>query len=124
MSLTRFSLFAGAAAALLTAGCSNQPGGTTAASDTRAADEAAIRAATTGMEQSVSAKDLDKIVGDYEDNAVLFAPKAPATVGKAAIHDAWQGLLMIPGLKMTLKVADIDVSRAGDLAVERGSFAV
>lgn len=124
MSPTRFSLFACAFAALTAAGCSNPPGGGAAAPDTRTADEATIRAATTGMEQSVSAKDLDKIVADYEDNAVLFAPKAPATVGKAAIHDAWQGLLMVPGLKMTLKVAAIDVSRSGDLAVERGSFAV
>lgn len=124
MSLTRFSLFACAVAALATVGCSNQPGGAAAAPDTRAADEAAIRAATTAMEQGVSAKDLDKIVGDYEDDAVLFAPKAPATLGKPAIHDAWQGLLMVPGLKMTIKVANIDVSRSGDLAVERGSFAV
>ncbi len=124
MSLSRFSLFACAVAALATVGCSNQSEGSGAAPDTRAADEAAIRAATTAMEQGVSAKDLDKIVADYVDDAVLFAPKAPASVGKAAIHDAWQGLLMVPGLKMTIKVGNIDVSRSGDLAVERGSFAV
>jgi ketosteroid isomerase-like protein len=124
MSLARFSLFAFTAAVLTAAatGCSNQ--GASGAPDTRAADEAAIRGATTAMEQRVSAKDLDKIVGDYEDNAVLFAPKAPASVGKAAIHDVWQGLLTVPGLKMTLKIGDVNIARSGDLAVERGSFAV
>jgi len=45
-------------------------------------------------------------------------------VGKAAIHDAWQGLLTVPGLKMTLKIGDVNIARSGDLAVERGSFAV
>lgn len=126
MSPARFSLFASVAAVLTVAaaGCSNSTGGAAAAPDTRAADEAAIRAATSAMEERVSAKDLDKIVGDYEDDAVLFAPKAPASVGKAAIHGAWQGLLGVPGLKMTLKITDVNVGRSGDLAVERGSFAV
>src|SRR5581483_6982210 len=66
------SLFAFAAA-----GCSNQTGTSGASADTRAADEAAIRAATSTMDQSVEAKDLDRIVSLYQDDAVLFAPKAP-----------------------------------------------
>ena len=124
MPLARFSWVVCTAAVLTVAagGCSNP--GAAAAPDTRAADEAAIRAATTAMEQRVSAKDLDKIVGDYEDGAVLFAPKAPASVGKAAIQGGWQGLLTVPGLKMTLKISEVNVAHSGDLAVERGSFAV
>jgi len=113
------SLFAFAAA-----GCSNQTGTSGASADTRAADEAAIRAATSTMDQSVEAKDLDRIVSLYQDDAVLFAPKAPAAVGKAAIHDAWQGLLGVPGLKMTLNITGIDVARSGDVALERGAFHV
>jgi len=125
MSTARLALIVVATALVTFAGvgCSNPSGGATAP-DTRAADEAAIRAATTAMEERVSAKDLDKIVADYEDTAVLFAPKAPAAVGKAAIQAAWQGLLGVPGVKMTLKISGVDVGRSGDLAVERGSFAV
>jgi len=127
MSQARFFLCgyaAGSLLALAAAGCSNGTGTSGASADTRAADEAAIRAATSTMDQSVEAKDLDKILSLYQDDAVLFVPKAPAMVGKAAIHDGWQGLLGAPGLKMTLTITGVDVARSGDVAVERGSFQV
>ena len=95
-----------------------------AAAATRAADEAAIRAATSTLEQGVETKDLDKAVSAYEDNAVLFVPKAPASVGKDAVRRAWQGLLAAPGLKLALHVTAVDVARSGDIAVERGTFQI
>lgn len=113
-----------AVVALAGAGCSNQTGGTAAPADTRAADEAAIRAATGTFDQGIAAKDLDKAVSSYQDDAVLFAPKAPAAVGIAAIREAWKGLLGVPGLKMTLNIASVDIARSGDLAVERGTFQI
>ena len=126
MSRARYWLVANAVAvaALAGAGCSNQTGGASAPADTRAADEAAIRAASGVFDQGIAAKDLDKAVSAYQDDAVLFAPKAPAAVGIAAIREAWKGLLGVPGIKMTLNIAAVDVARAGDLAVERGTFQV
>ena len=125
MLRTRCALFAGLSALLAAvgAGCSSQTGVATPP-DTRAADEAAIRAYDSTYEQGVAAKDPEKILALYEDSAVLFAPKAPAAVGKAAIRAAWQGLLTVPGVKMTFRSTSVDVSRAGDLAVERGTFQV
>jgi uncharacterized protein (TIGR02246 family) len=110
--------------AVAAAGCSNQMGGAATPADTRAADEAAIRAKDGTYEQGVAAKDLDKILALYTDDAVLFAPKAPAAIGKAAIRAGWQGLLGAPGVKMTFKSTSVDVGRSGDLAVQRATFQV
>ena len=52
------------------------------------------------------------------------SPSRTQELDASFMYAAWQGLLMVPGLKMTIKVGNIDVSRSGDLAVERGSFAV
>jgi len=101
--------------------CSQQP---VAPPDTRAADETAIRSASDVWNQAAAAKDLDKSVSVYTDDAVLFAPKAPAAVGKDNIRKAWQGLLAAPGLQLTVTTTGVDVARSGDLAVERGTFQV
>lgn len=113
---------AAALAGMAGVGCSNQTGVATTPPDTRAADEAAIRAKDGTFEQGVATKNVDTILALYEDGAVLFAPKAPAAIGKMAIHDAFQGLLGVPGVKMTFKSTSVDVSRSGDLAMQRATF--
>jgi uncharacterized protein (TIGR02246 family) len=122
MMRSRSSLFAGVAVvvAVAGAGCSNQA----SAPDTRVADEAAIRAKDGTFEQGVAAKDVEPILALYEDGAVLFAPKAPAAIGKAGIRTAFQGLLGAPGVKMSFKTTSVDVSRSGDLAMQRATFQV
>jgi uncharacterized protein (TIGR02246 family) len=91
---------------------------------TRATDQAAIRATDGTWGEGVAAKDTTKILALYEDGAVLFAPKAPAANGKRAIREAFQGLLMAPGVKMTFKSTNVSVSRSRDLAVQRGTFQI
>ncbi len=110
--------------ACFAAACSSQPTQPAAPPDTRAADETAIRAASDVWNQAAAAKDLDKSVSVYTDDAVLFAPKAPAAMGKDAIRKGWQGLLAAPGLQLTVTTTGVDVARSGDLAVERGTFSV
>src|SRR5258708_9441031 len=125
MLRTRSSSFAwgGVLIAIAGVGCSNQTG-VAPTPDTRTADEAAIRAKDGTFEQGIAAKNLDSILALYEDGAVLFAPKAPAAVGKPAIRDGFQGLLMAPGVKMTFKSTNVEVSRSGDLAMQRATFQV
>jgi uncharacterized protein (TIGR02246 family) len=125
MMRSRSSLFAcvGVLVAIAGVGCSNQTTQATAP-DTRTADEAAIRAQDGTFEQGVAAKDVDRILALYEDDAVLFAPKAPAAIGKPGIRTAFQGLLGAPGIKMTFKTTSVDVSRSGDLAMQRATFQI
>jgi len=91
--------------------------------DTRKAAEDAINATSEEFAKAVDAKDVDKIVSYYTDDAVLFAPSGPATVGKDALRKAWQGFLSGPASKIDVSGTVIDVAASGDLAFERGNFA-
>lgn len=89
--------------------------------DTRAADEAAIRTADADFAKAAVAKDLDKCMSLYEDDAVLFSPGSPAVMGKDNIRNVIQRLLNSP-MRLTINVASVDVARSGDLAMDRGTI--
>lgn len=113
-------LLASALVAGFAAACSHpQPA---APPDTRAADEATIRAADADFSRFAAAKDLDKCLSYYMDDAVLFSPGAPAAVGKDNIRKVLQQMLAAPNLQMTFGDQTVQVARSGELAVDRGSF--
>jgi uncharacterized protein (TIGR02246 family) len=114
-------IIASFAAALIT-GCSQAPAPPLV--DTRKAAEAAINAASDEFAKAGDAKDLDKVMTYYTDDAVLFVPSAPAAVGKDAVRKAWQGFLAGPSSKVEISGTIIDVAASGDLAFERGSFTI
>lgn len=89
--------------------------------DTRAADEAAIRAGDANFQQWAMSKDIDKIVSLYQDDAVVFAPGTPALTGKDSIRKMVTGLVGTPGLQVNVHVASVDVARSGDIAIDRGT---
>ena len=90
--------------------------------DTRKVAEAAINSASDEFAKAGDAKDLDKVMSFYTDDAVLFVPSVPAAVGKDAVRKAWQGFLSGPPSKVDINETIIDVAASGDLAFERGSF--
>ena len=88
--------------------------------DTRAADEAAIRNADADFAKAAAAKDLDKCMSLYADDAVFFSSGQPAVVGKDNIRAVIQRMLAAP-MQLTVHVASVDVARSGDLAMDRGT---
>jgi uncharacterized protein (TIGR02246 family) len=90
--------------------------------DTRAADEAAIRAASAAWSKASTAKDLDKAVAFYSDDAVQMPPKVPAIKGKEAIRKSWTPMLAMPGPGLSFQTAAVEVARSGDIAYETGSY--
>jgi len=103
-------------------GCSNETGTPAPPPDTRAADEAAIRANDADFAKAAEAKDLDKAVSHYTDDAVLFAPGAPAVVGKDNIRKFFEPIISGPTTQFTFSDVKVDVARSGDLAMDSGSF--
>jgi uncharacterized protein (TIGR02246 family) len=119
MSQTRSLIFTAACIACFAAGCAErQPA---APPDTRAADEATIRAADADWATAALAKDLDKCMSYYADDAVFISSGAPAAIGKDNIRKNIQGLLAVPGMQLNITVASVDVARSGDLAMDRGT---
>lgn len=88
----------------------------------RAADEAAIRAASAAWSQAATAKDLDKAVSFYSDDALVLPDKAPAIKGVENFRKDWAPLLALPGPGLSWKTSALEVARSGDLAYETGAY--
>jgi uncharacterized protein (TIGR02246 family) len=88
----------------------------------RAADEAAIRAASAAWSQSAAAKDLDKAVSFYADDALVLPEKAPAIRGNENIRKDWAPLLAQPGPGLSWQTSALEVARSGELAYETGAY--
>lgn len=108
---------------LLTASCSTQTAQAPAPPpDTRKSDEAAIRAASADWNKAAQAKNLDKFVAMYADDAVYFADKGALVKGKDNVKMAWQQMLATPGTTLSWSTDFVDVARSGDLAYEYGEY--
>jgi ketosteroid isomerase-like protein len=91
------------------------------APDTRAADEAAIRALDEQWSATAAKNDLDGTVAFYSDDAVLLAPNAPIATDKKSIRDSWGGLLG-PNTAVSWTVSKVEEAKAGDLGYLYGTY--
>ena len=107
---------------LLLTGCSQAPAPAPAAPDTRAADEKTIRDGEAAWNQDWAAKDVDKIVSHYADEASLLIPDQPLLKGKADMKKALQGMISDSGLTLSFMPATAEVSKGGDLAYTQGAY--
>jgi uncharacterized protein (TIGR02246 family) len=85
-------------------------------------DENAIRALDTAWSQSAGAKDLDKTVSVYADDASMLPANAPIATGKDAIRAAWSQLMALPGFSISFAPSNIVIAKAGDIAYEIGTY--
>jgi uncharacterized protein (TIGR02246 family) len=92
------------------------------AADTRAADEAAIRAASKAWSDAAQAKDIAKVMSFYAPDAVAFPDREPIARGSVLIQNEWQGVLAVPGPGISWTTTAVDVAKAGDMASEYGAY--
>lgn len=84
-------------------------------------DETAIRTIIENWSVAVEAKNLDGIVADYAEDAVLFDAIPPyKIVGKQAIREAWANCLPFFPEQFRSEHSDIVLYVSGDLAVMHG----
>jgi uncharacterized protein (TIGR02246 family) len=84
-------------------------------------DERAIREVEAEAAKAAAAKDLERYVSAYADDAVLLFPNAPLVTGKEAIRKMTEALFRTPGFSLSFQTAKVEVSRAGDLAYTYGT---
>ncbi len=93
----------------------------------------AVTAADTKIEQTLrdldaqwsaaaGAKDLDKTVSFYSDDAIVMPPNASAARTKEAIRKLWQDLIASPGFVISWKATKIELAKSGDLACLSGTY--
>jgi uncharacterized protein (TIGR02246 family) len=90
--------------------------------DTRAANEAAIRAASREWSAAASSRDLERAVSFYADDATYNPPGAPLAAGKDAIRKVWTNIVAIPGGNLRWVTSKVEVARSGDLAYDTGAY--
>jgi ketosteroid isomerase-like protein len=85
------------------------------------AERAAIRELTdVDWMEAGQAKDLDRRMSFYTDDALLFPPNAPLVTGKEAIRAVASESLSTPGYEASWQTTKVEVSRSGDLAYSYG----
>ena len=84
-------------------------------------DEAAIRRVIAAWSRALEAKDLDGLVADYADDAVVFDAIPPyKTVGKEAIREVWANCLPYFPERFKSEHRDIVIHVTGDTAIMHG----
>ena len=116
----RYFLAAAFALAVILAGCQQAP--PPPAPDTHDADAKAIRDVETAWVQALAAKDFDKSMAFYADDASVFIPDALVANGMAAIKAVWKPMLEDKNFSFTFASDKVDVAKSGDLGYAQGSF--
>ena len=92
--------------------------------DTRAADEAAIRAADAAWSKAAGDKDVARTTSYYADSAVLMAAGSPIATGKDAIQKGFTGMMTDPKFALSFAPTKVEVAKSGDLAYEIGDYEI
>jgi uncharacterized protein (TIGR02246 family) len=86
-----------------------------------AAEEAAIRTADANWLAAAKARDLERILPFWADDATILPAGAPAITGQAAIRQYVGGAFATPGFSISWNTDKIGVSSSGDLAYSTGT---
>jgi ketosteroid isomerase-like protein len=89
--------------------------------DTRAENEATIRAYSQAYSDASHAKNVDKGMSFYADDALGFGTGSETTTTKDATRASMQKAFAMPGT-ISWKTSTVVVARSGDLAYEHGRY--
>ena len=117
-------LLLAAASALALPGCdrAERHDSTEAAQANAAADEQAIRGHIDRWLQLIRAKDAAGIAAFYTEDGVLMPPNMPIATGRPAVQQVWGSMMQTPGFDLTFAPEQITFSKAGDMAIDRGTY--
>ena len=101
--------------------CSETPA---PAPDTSAADQKAIKDGEVAWASDWAARDLDKIVSHYADDADVLNPDTPIMKGKDAIRTGIGGMLADKSLSLSFTTVSAQVSKSGDLGYTEGTYSM
>ena len=81
-----------------------------------------LDAANQAFAKAILSGDINHLVGDYADDACVFAPSTPKACGKEAIRAFWTAL--IASSPIDVKITTHAVGSSGDLAHATGTLEV
>ena len=85
------------------------------------ADDKAVRDADAAWSRAAAAKDLDKTVSFYSDDAVVLPPNQAATTTKDGIRALWKDLIgSVTSVSWT--ATRVEMAKSGDMACLSGTY--
>jgi uncharacterized protein (TIGR02246 family) len=114
----RLLMFSTISVIALTMSCNQAP----KSAENRDSDVQALKDNEAQWNKDYEAKELDKVVGHYADDAVLMAPGTAPSVGKDAIRAGLKRMLSDPALSLKFEAARVEVANDGDMAYTQGSY--
>ena len=88
----------------------------------RPADVQALKDTEARWNREFAAKDLEKLVSHYADNAVLMATGMPSSSGRDQIRKTVKEMVDDPALALKFQASRVEVSSSGDLGFTQGSY--
>jgi len=85
------------------------------------ADEKAVRDADAEWSKVAGAKDLDKTVSFYADDAMVLPPNQSMVTSKSGIRDLWKGFFDSL-TDISWKTTRVETSKSGDMACLIGTY--
>ena len=84
--------------------------------------EKALRDLDDQFSKAAAAKDIDKTVSFYSDDAVVMPPNGPAATTKEAIRTLWKDFLT--DMTISWDTSKVEVAKSGDIGYTSGSYIV
>jgi uncharacterized protein (TIGR02246 family) len=106
---------------MLLAGCSETPAPPV---DTSAADQKTIKDGEVAWASDWAAKDADKIISHYADDAKLMIPDMPIMKGKDAIRSGMKDMLADKNLALSFTTSEAVTSKGSDIAYTQGTYSM
>ena len=87
----------------------------------KGSDEQAVRDADAAWSKAAGAKDLDKTVSFYADDAIVLPPNEAAVTTKEGIRNLWTGF--VDGVTdINWKASRVEMAKSGDMACLTGTY--
>ncbi len=113
----RFSMLVSLLLLAFTTACTQAP-----PPDTHDADVQALKDTEAAWVKVIAAKDFEKSVSYYADDASVLMPNAPTINGKDAIRAAFKPFLDDPNFAMTFQGSRFEVAKSADLGYTQGTY--
>jgi ketosteroid isomerase-like protein len=95
---------------------------TQTAADTRAADETTLKNLDAEWSKAAGAKDVEKTVSYYTDDAQILPPNMPSITNKQGARAMWGGMFSVPGFGGGWTATKVEVARSGDIGYVTGTY--
>ena len=72
--------------------------------------------------KAAAAKDVERTIAYYSDDAIVFPPNATSAATKEAIRNGWKDMFASPGFVITWQPTRVQVGKSGEMAWVSGTY--